>query len=176
MAEFDNLFALIREEEEEEKDLETPSKTLARETLEEAETDVDRILSQIRDDVDTTPSPMEEPIVSPTPDAEGEEEGEEFGALFDMVREGTVEDISEISRARKIAYGGAQEPWIIGSGARLARAGVEAAFSDETFSEAAQRIENARQERIFKKYPEFRGLKEDASVLTYSLDKSCSTW
>ena len=128
MAEFDNLFALIREEEEEEKDLETPSKTLARETLEEAETDVDRILSQIRDDVDTTPSPMEEPIVSPTPDAEGEEE---FGALFDMVREGTVEDISEISRARKIAYGGAQEPWIIGSGARLARAGVEAAFSDE---------------------------------------------
>ena len=59
MAEFDNLFALIREEEEEEKDLETPSKTLARETLEEAETDVDRILSQIRDDVDTTPSPME---------------------------------------------------------------------------------------------------------------------
>ena len=163
MAEFDNLFALIREEEEEEKDLETPSKTLARETLEEAETDVDRILSQIRDDVDTTPSPMEEPIVSPTPDAEGEEE---FGALFDMVREGTVEDISEISRARKIAYGGAQEPWIIGSGARLARAGVEAAFSDETFSEASQRIENARQERIFKKYPEFRGLKEDASVLT----------
>ena len=74
MAEFDNLFALIREEEEEEKDLETPSKTLARETLEEAETDVDRILSQIRDDVDTTPSPMEEPIVSPTPDAEGEED------------------------------------------------------------------------------------------------------
>jgi hypothetical protein len=71
-----------------------------------------------------------------------------------------------ISTTRKIQYGAAQEPTIAGSSYRLLKAGVQSVFSDETFREAAQRIEKDRQEKILDEYPEFRGKKEDLTVLS----------
>jgi len=73
---------------------------------------------------------------------------------------------SDISTTRKIQFGARQEPMIIGSAVRLGQAGLASLFSDETFDEAAQRIEAARQEKIFQDFPEFRGKKEDLTVLS----------
>jgi tRNA pseudouridine-54 N-methylase len=71
-----------------------------------------------------------------------------------------------ISTTRRIQYGAAQEPTIAGSTYRLLKAGVQATFSDETFKESAQRIEKDRQEKILEEFPEFRGKKEDLTVLS----------
>ena len=73
---------------------------------------------------------------------------------------------SDISTTRKVQFGARQEPMIVGSAVRLGRAGLASLFSDETFDEAAQRIEAARQEKIFQDFPEFRGKKEDLTVLS----------
>tara|TARA_B100002019_G_scaffold105684_1_gene90819 strand:+ start:111 stop:4052 length:3942 start_codon:yes stop_codon:yes gene_type:complete len=71
-----------------------------------------------------------------------------------------------ISTTRRIQFGARQEPTIAGNTYRLLKAGVQAAFSDETFSEAAQRIEKDRQDKIYEQYPEFRGRKEDLAVIS----------
>jgi len=73
---------------------------------------------------------------------------------------------SDISTTRKVQFGAAQEPMILGSAFRLGKAGLTSLFSNETFDEAAQRIEAARQEKIFQEFPEFRGKKEDLTVLS----------
>ena len=73
---------------------------------------------------------------------------------------------SNISTTRKVQFGAAQEPMILGSAFRLGKAGLTSLFSNETFDEAAQRIEAARQEKIFQEFPEFRGKKEDLTVLS----------
>ncbi len=72
----------------------------------------------------------------------------------------------EISKTRKIQYGARQEPMIAGSAFRLLKAGVAAISPNETFDEAVKRIENERQEKILKDYPEFRGKKEDLTVMS----------
>jgi len=72
----------------------------------------------------------------------------------------------DISLARKIDYGMAQEPTAIGSAYRIIKSGVQAAVDkDETYDEARKRIEEERQEKIFEEFPEFEGKKEDAGVL-----------
>lgn len=76
------------------------------------------------------------------------------------------ETLEDISASRKIKFGAAQEPTILGSLYRLGEAGVESLFSNESFSEAAQRIESERQDKIFKEFPEFYGKKEDLTVLS----------
>tara|TARA_R100001594_G_scaffold44898_1_gene77422 strand:+ start:20 stop:4309 length:4290 start_codon:yes stop_codon:yes gene_type:complete len=73
---------------------------------------------------------------------------------------------SDISIGRKLAYGARQEPTILGSTWRLAKAGVNSLFSGKSFDEEAKRIEAERQEEIFKDYPEFRGKEEDLTVLS----------
>jgi len=73
---------------------------------------------------------------------------------------------SDIPIGRKLAYGVRQEPTIIGSTWRLAKAGVNSLFSGKSFDEEAKRIEAERQEEIFKDYPEFRGKEEDLTVLS----------
>jgi len=73
----------------------------------------------------------------------------------------------DISFARKVNYGMAQEPTAVGSAYRLIKAGVQAGLDpDEDYKEARARIENERQERILEEFPEFRGKQEDAGVLT----------
>ena len=73
----------------------------------------------------------------------------------------------DISFARKVNYGMAQEPTAVGSAYRLIKAGIQAGLDpDEDYKEARARIENERQERILEEFPEFRGKQEDAAVLT----------
>ncbi len=72
----------------------------------------------------------------------------------------------KISTTRKIQYGARQEPMIAGSAFRLLKAGVAAISPNETFNEAVKRIESERQEEILKDYPEFRGKKEDLTVIS----------
>ena len=73
---------------------------------------------------------------------------------------------ASIPVARKLKYASKQEPMILGSAYRLARAGIESFFSDETYTEAAKRIENERQKKIFEEFPEFQGKREDLTVLS----------
>lgn len=72
----------------------------------------------------------------------------------------------DISFARKVRYGMAQEPTAVGSAYRLIKAGIQAGLDpDEDYKEARARIENERQERILEEFPEFRGKQEDAGVI-----------
>mgnify|MGYP001078162849 FL=1 len=78
-------------------------------------------------------------------------------------------NLEEIDTTRKMAYGAAQEPAILGSTYRLGKAALQSAFSEETFDQASKRIERERQEEIFDDFPEFRGLseqREDAAILS----------
>ena len=72
----------------------------------------------------------------------------------------------DISFARKFNYGREQETHIIGNLYRQGKAFVDSITSDETYSDAARRIEAERQEAIFEKFPEFRGKEEDAAVIS----------
>ena len=77
------------------------------------------------------------------------------------------EPIPEISLSREIAYGQAQEPLALGSAYRLAKAGIDSFFNrNETYEEARERIEDARQDKIFEEFSEFRGREETAGTLT----------
>ena len=72
----------------------------------------------------------------------------------------------DISFARKFNYGREQETHIIGNLYRQGKAFVDSVTSDETYSDAARRIEAERQEAIFEKFPEFKGKEEDAAVIS----------
>jgi len=76
--------------------------------------------------------------------------------------------LDTISTRRKMQYGFKQEPMIAGSIWRLGKGRLQSLFTDETFDEAAQRIEKARQEKIFEEFPEFYGVQEglDPSILS----------
>ena len=58
-----------------------------------------------------------------------------------------------------------QETHIIGNLYRQGKAFVDSVTSDETYSDAARRIEAERQEAIFEKFPEFKGKEEDAKFV-----------
>ena len=76
------------------------------------------------------------------------------------------ETLDDIPISRRVQFGAAQEPTIGGSLFRLGEAGIDSLFSNESFSEAAQRIEAERQKKIFEEFPEFYGRQEDLTVLS----------
>jgi len=75
-------------------------------------------------------------------------------------------DLDKIDEVRKLQYGAAQEPMIAGSLYRLAKAGATAAFSEDTFREKLEKIEQERQEEILSEFQEFKGLREEDEDLT----------
>ena len=93
-----------------------------------------------------------------------------FNSVINLEEENSDTDYTvlspEVSTTRKIQYGARQEPMIAGSVFRLLKAGVSAISPNETFNEAVQRIETERQDEILKDYPEFRGKKEDLTVIS----------
>ena len=73
----------------------------------------------------------------------------------------------EISLAREIAYGQAQERTALGSAYSLMKSAYEAFLDpNETYKEARSRNESQRQEKILEEFAEFRGREETAGVLT----------
>ena len=126
----------------------------------------------------TPPQPQEAPIEE-TPVVEEEEVVDDsYVSVFDSPEyleyaknkqstQGLEELGDDVAFARKVNYGMAQEPTAIGSAYRLIKSGIQAAVDpNESYKEARERIENARQERILEEFPEFRGKHEDAGVLT----------
>ena len=89
---------------------------------------------------------------------------------FDLIEEGQeINEEGEIvteepTIARKVAYGAAQEPMILGSISRLAEAGYETLFEDKEWEEARADVEAERQEEILEEFPEFRGGKYDTDA------------
>ena len=77
----------------------------------------------------------------------------------------------DLSFTRKFRYGAAQETHALGNIYRQGKAFVNSMISDETYSEAARRIEAERQEDIFERFPEFRGKEEDAAVIAGRISK-----
>jgi hypothetical protein len=144
-----NYFFNILEDEEE-----TSTQKLAKDTLEKANVDVaNRVRKQ--NNYFSLPTPTSESL--PTT-----RKSENYFGLPDK-----QVDLEQIDTGRKIAYGAAQEPMILGSLGRVVRAGVESVFSEETFDEVLKDIEKERQEKILDKFPEFKGLKEeDAAILS----------
>lgn len=70
-----------------------------------------------------------------------------------------------VSATRQLQYGARQEKTIFGNITQLTTA-FFTRQKDETFKEAAQRIERKRQEEILKDYPEFRGKQESLTVIS----------
>ena len=90
-----------------------------------------------------------------------------FSSFINDASQVTVnETLNDIPISRKVQFGAAQEPTIAGSLFRLGEAGIDSLFSNESFSEAAQRIEAERQKKIFEEFPEFYGRQEDLTVLS----------
>jgi len=90
-----------------------------------------------------------------------------FSSFINDASQVTVnETLDDIPISRKVQFGAAQEPTIGGSLFRLGEAGINSLFSNESFSEAAQRIEAERQKKIFEEFPEFYGRQEDLTVLS----------
>jgi len=90
-----------------------------------------------------------------------------FSSFINDASQVTVnETLDDIPISRKVQFGAAQEPTIGGSLFRLGEAGIDSLFSNESFSEAAQRIESERQKKIFEEFPEFYGRQEDLTVLS----------
>lgn len=90
----------------------------------------------------------------------------DFSSSFSPVEDVELEDISV---ARRIGYGAAQEPMILGSAYRMTKAGVESLFTDKSYSEALRDIEAERQREIDIDFPEFAGLseaEEDAAIMS----------
>jgi len=76
-----------------------------------------------------------------------------------------VPEAGEPSWERKIAYGFAQEPWLLANIFRLGSAKFKAWAEGRDYHEVAREIEAARQEEILELFPEFRGREEDAEVI-----------
>jgi hypothetical protein len=134
-------------------------------------------LKEIQEEIEAQPTFDEQPVkeeeeteviseeeIIKTPVSKTEQQM--FDSFMEEVEAPKEEDEKELSYTRRVKYGAAQEPLIVGSTARLIKAGFQAAVSDETFSEAAQRIEKERQEEILQDFPEFRGREEDLAVLS----------
>ena len=132
-------------------------------------------LKEIQEEIEVQPTFDEQPVEE-EPEVISEEEiiktpvskteQQMFDSFMEEVEAPQEEDERELSYTRRVKYGAAQEPTILGSTGRLIKAGFQAAVSDETFSEAAQRIEKDRQEEILQDFPEFRGREEDLAVLS----------
>ena len=79
-------------------------------------------------------------------------------------------DLESISGSRKFEYGAAQETMILGNMLRYGEALVDSSKNRNlTFSEALEEVEDDRQREIFKKFPEFQGLRpgdEDAAIIS----------
>ena len=132
-------------------------------------------LKEIQEEIETKPTFDEQPVEEETEVISEEKiiktpvsktEQQVLNSFIDQIEEPKEEEEKELSYTRRVKYGAAQEPTIAGSAARLLKAGFQAAVSDETFSEAAQRIEKNRQEEILQDFPEFRGREEDLAVLS----------
>ena len=144
-----NYFFDILEDEEE-----TSTQQLAKDTLEKANVDV---ANRVRQQDNYFSLPTATSTALPTT-----RKTENYFGLPDK-----QVDLEQIDTGRKIAYGAAQEPMILGSLGRVVKAGVESAFTDETFDEVLKEIEKERQEKILDDFPEFKGLKEeDAAILS----------
>jgi hypothetical protein len=105
---------------------------------------------------------------SPAPDVEtasyvAEDEGD---IDFSLLSTSYEANLDEIDTSRKLAYGAAQEPMILGSLYRGAKAAANATFSESSFREELLKVEAERQEEILSKYSEFRGVSEDEEDLT----------
>lgn len=133
-------------------------------------------LKEIQEEIEAQPTFDEQPVEEEETEVISEEEiiktpvskteQQMFDSFMEEVEAPQEEDERELSYTRRVKYGAAQEPTILGSTGRLIKAGFQAAVSDETFSEAAQRIEKDRQEEILQDFPEFRGREEDLAVLS----------
>ena len=134
-------------------------------------------LKEIQEDIKVQPTFDEQPVEEEQSKVISEDEliktpvsktqQKVFDSFIEEVEELKEEDDEkELSYTRRVKYGAAQEPTIAGSTTRLVKAGFQAAISDETFSEAARRIEKERQEEILQDFPEFRGREEDLAVLS----------
>ena len=144
-----NYFFDILEDEEE-----TSTQKLAKDTLEKANVDV---ANRVRQQDNYFSLPTATSTALPTT-----RKTENYFGLPDK-----QVDLEQIDTGRKIAYGAAQEPMILGSLGRVVKAGVESAFTDETFDEVLKDIEKERQEKILDDFPDFKGLKEeDAAILS----------
>ena len=95
-----------------------------------------------------------------------ESKGSGFTSFLQEVSEFEDKGLEDISIQRRMAFGAAQEPYIVGSAARLGEAFFTSLFTDESYTEAARRIEKDRQAKIFQEYPEFLGKEEDMAVLS----------
>lgn len=85
---------------------------------------------------------------------------------FSLLSTSYEADLDQIDTSRKLAYGAAQEPMILGSLYRGAKAAANASFSESSFREELLKVEAERQEEILSKYSEFRGVSEDEEDLT----------
>ena len=112
-------------------------------------------------------------IISP-PQSEPEKEEPEEYSFSTYLKNNNINlsDLStqveapEISFAREFAFGAAQEPTVVGSLFRLGKAAFQSFFDPyENYEQARKRIEDARQERIFENFKEFRGRPESLNVL-----------
>jgi hypothetical protein len=135
-------------------------------------------LAAIQAEQPVTPLQPQEAPIEETPVVEEEEVVDDsYVSVFDSPEyleyaknkqstQGLEELGDDVAFARKVNYGMAQEPTAIGSAYRLIKSGIQAAVDpNESYKEARERIENARQERILEEFPEFRGKHEDAGVL-----------
>ena len=98
----------------------------------------------------------------------------DFSGLARHVREDKDDDyevdLEGIPTERKFEYGTAQETMILGNMLRYGEALVDSSKNKGlTFSEALEEVEDDRQREIFKKFPEFQGLRpgdEDAAIIS----------
>ena len=108
---------------------------------------------------------MEEEILVP-------EKNTSFSNMYDSLPEEDEDDDvdysqldEDISTTRQIQYGGRQEKTIAGNLLQLTTA-FFTRKEGETFKQAARRLEDDRQQEIFKDYPEFRGKTETWTVVS----------
>jgi len=83
---------------------------------------------------------------------------------FDSLEDVAVVEQDEPTIARKVSYGTAQEPMILGSLGRLAETAYETVVEGKDWEEARADTEAERQEEIFKEFPKFKGGKYDTDA------------
>jgi len=91
--------------------------------------------------------------------------------LNSVVASEEVTGIENISKARRIRYGAAQEQTVLENTYQAAKAWWTQK-DYETYRDALAREENNRQTEIFKKYPKFQGREEDGYVLAGRFGKA----
>jgi hypothetical protein len=143
------------EETEEEKRL-----RLERESLEKMQLVSSKEIQEAAEPVKVETAIEQKEIIEDVPDFFESEEYKNF------IAKNPIPLDDDISFSRKFDYGAAQEPTVLTSGFRVLKAGIQSALDpNEDFEQARKRIEDARQEKIFEEYPEFKNRQEDAAVI-----------